>query len=112
RCNGRRPRRMYGEDFWEHGLVHPITHTLDLAYAHYCTAKVARAMNDKHLADDLEKRSGGWINAFDPATGLLRDSEFYEGGKWNYSFRLLHDMRARIHLAAGDDAFAPTRDPS
>ena len=43
------------------------------------------------------------VNAFDPGTGLLRDSEFYEGGKWNYSFRLLHDMAARIALAGGDD---------
>ena len=48
-------------------------------------------------------RGRRWVNAFDPATGLLRDSEFYEGGKWNYSFRLLHDMAARIALAGGDD---------
>jgi predicted alpha-1,2-mannosidase len=99
-------RRMYGEDFFEHGVVHPITHTLDLAFAHYCTAQVARALNDRGLADDLERRSRGWINAFDPATGLLRDSEYYEGGKWNYSFRLLHDMAGRIALAGGDEAFA------
>jgi predicted alpha-1,2-mannosidase len=98
-------RRMYGEDFFEHGVVHPITHTLDLAYAHHCTAKVARALGDQHLADDLERRGRRWVNAFDPATGLLRDSEFYEGGKWNYSFRLLHDMAARIELAGGDGAF-------
>lgn len=99
-------RRLYGEDFWEHGVVHPITHTLDLAYAHHCTAKVARALGDHRLADDLERRGRDWVNAFDPATGLLRDSEFYEGGKWNYSFRLLHDMAARIALAGGDRAFA------
>ncbi|HWS38876.1 MAG TPA: glycoside hydrolase domain-containing protein [Actinoplanes sp.] len=99
-------RRLYGEDFWEHGVVHPITHTLDLAYAHHCTAKVARALNDHRLAADLERRSQGWINAFDPSTGLLKDSEFYEGGKWNYSFRLLHDMAGRIELAGGDRAFA------
>ena len=86
-------RRLYGEDFIEHGFVHPITHTLDLAYAHHCTAQVARALGDKQLADELDTRSRWWVNAFDPATGLLRDSEFYEGGKWNYSFRLLHDMR-------------------
>jgi predicted alpha-1,2-mannosidase len=98
-------RRMYGEDFFEHGVVHPISHTLDLAYAHHCTAQVARALNDRRLADDLEQRSRGWVNAFDPATGLLRDSEFYEGGKWNYSFRLVHDMAARIALAGGDRAF-------
>jgi putative alpha-1,2-mannosidase len=98
-------RRMYGEDFFEHGLVHPVTHTLDLAYAHHCTAQVARAIGDGRLADDLERRGRWWINAFDPATGLLRDSEFYEGGKWNYSFRLVHDMAARIALAGGDNAF-------
>jgi putative alpha-1,2-mannosidase len=98
-------RRMYGEDFFEHGLVHPITHTLDLAYAHQCTAQVARAMGDRRLADDLERRGRWWINAFDTGTGLLRDSEYYEGGKWNYSFRLVHDMAARIALAGGDDAF-------
>jgi putative alpha-1,2-mannosidase len=98
-------RRMYGEDFFEHGVVHPITHTLDLAYAHHCTAQVARALNDRGLADDLDERSRQWVNAFDPTTGLLRDSEFYEGGKWTYSFRLLHDMAGRIKLAGGDDAF-------
>ena len=103
-------RRMYGEDFWEHGIVHPISHTLDLAYAHHCTAQVARALNDRRLADDLEERSRGWVNAFDPATGLLRDSEFYEGGKWNYSFRLLHDMAGRIALSGGDKAFIRTLD--
>jgi putative alpha-1,2-mannosidase len=98
-------RRMYGEDFFEHGVVHPVSHTLDLAYGHFCTARVARAVNDHRLADDLEWRARGWINAFDPATGLLRDSEFYEGGKWNYSFRLIHDMAARIELAGGDPGF-------
>ena len=45
------------------------------------------------------------MNAFDPATGLLKESTFYEGGKWNYSFRLVHDMAARIALAGGDEAF-------
>nr|WP_127508768.1 GH92 family glycosyl hydrolase [Actinoplanes solisilvae] len=98
-------RRMYGEDFYEHGVVHPITHTLDLAYGYHCTARVARALNDHRLAADLEERSRGWINAFDPDSGLLRNSEFYEGGKWNYSFRLLHDMRARIEVAGGDARF-------
>ncbi|WP_307835647.1 glycoside hydrolase domain-containing protein [Paractinoplanes ferrugineus] len=98
-------RRMYGEDFFEHGRVHPITHTLDLAYGHHCTARVARSLNDRRLADDLERRGRQWVNAFDPDTGLLRDSEFYEGGKWNYSFRLVQDMAARIDLAGGDSAF-------
>jgi putative alpha-1,2-mannosidase len=98
-------RRLYGEDFFDHGVVRPITHTLDLAYGYHCTAQVARALGDAGLADDLEVRGRQWVNAYDPATGLLHDSEFYEGGRWNYSFRLLHDMRARIALAGGDAAF-------
>lgn len=98
-------RRMYGEDFIEKGIVHPITHTLDLAYAHYCTAKVARAVGDTPLAAESEERSAGWVNAFDASNGLLKDSEYYEGGKWNYSFRLMHDMAGRIALAGGDEAF-------
>jgi predicted alpha-1,2-mannosidase len=103
-------RRLYGEDFYEHGRVHPITHTLDLAYAYRCTAQVAAAVNDHRLADDLRRRARWWVNAFDPVTGLLLDSEYYEGGKWNYSFRLLHDMAARIALAGGDDAFVAVLD--
>jgi putative alpha-1,2-mannosidase len=91
-------------------VVHPITHTLDLAYAYHCTAPVARAVGDRRLADDLEKRAAWWVNAFDGQTGLLHDSVFYEGGKWNYSFRLIHDMAARIALAGGDDAFVTMLD--
>ncbi len=103
-------RRLYGEDFIEQGIVHPITHTLDLAFAHHCTAQIARALGEKEFADELEDRSRWWVNAFDPATGLLKDSEYYEGGKWNYSFRLLHDMRGRIEVAGGDDAFVALLD--
>ncbi|MGZ4601983.1 MAG: glycoside hydrolase domain-containing protein [Kineosporiaceae bacterium] len=98
-------RRMYGEDFIEHGIVHPISHSLDLAYAHHCTAQVARAVGDVRLAEELAGRARRWVNAFEPDGGLLRDSTFYEGGKWNYSFRILHDMAARIARAGGDEAF-------
>lgn len=62
-------------------------------------------MGDERLARQLEAHGGDWINAFDGATGLLVDSTYYEGGPWNYSFRLLHDMARRIELAGGDDAF-------
>ncbi|SDI07475.1 Putative alpha-1,2-mannosidase [Actinokineospora alba] len=103
-------RRMYGEDFYEHGVVHPISHTLDLAYAYHCTSGVARAMNDVPLAKQLDERALLWPNAFDPATGLLHDSSFYEGGKWNYSFRLMHDMAGRIALAGGDEKFVAMLD--
>jgi putative alpha-1,2-mannosidase len=103
-------RRAYGEDFLLRGVAHPITHTLDLALAYFCTAKVARFVGDHALADQFEGLAGQWRNAFDTTSGLLVDSEFYEGGKWNYSFRILHDMQARIELAGGDDAFVELLD--
>ncbi len=97
--------RTYGEEFVEKGIVHPMTHTLDLSYGYYCTAKVARSLRDHELADELDRYVGSWVNAYDERTGLLKDSTYYEGSKYNYSFRLLHDMRGRIALSGGDQAF-------
>ncbi|GAA1512185.1 putative alpha-1,2-mannosidase [Agromyces terreus] len=98
-------RRTYGEDFLLRGFAEPISHTLDLAHGYWCTAKVAERVGDRALVEQFGALAAQWINAFDVATGLLRDSTFYEGSKFNYSFRLLHDMRSRIDLAGGDDAF-------
>ncbi len=98
-------RRAFGEEFVDHGITHPVTHTLDLAQAYACTARIARLVGDDALADRFDDLATRWVNAFDPETGLLIDSTFYEGGRWNYSFRLVHDMERRIALAGGDDAF-------
>jgi putative alpha-1,2-mannosidase len=103
-------RRYYGEDYLEKGIAHPVTHTLDLAYGYHCTALVARHVGDHELADHLDVLAERWVNAFDPETGLLVDSTFYEGGPWNYSFRLLHDMAARVEQVGGDDAFVDVLD--
>jgi putative alpha-1,2-mannosidase len=103
-------RRTYGEDYLENGLAHPVPHTLDLAQGYQCTAQIARRVGDDVLAGQLEMLSEGWRNAFDPQTGLLIDSTFYEGGAWNYSFRIVHDMASRIELAGGDHAFVDMLD--
>jgi putative alpha-1,2-mannosidase len=97
-------RRSYGEDYLLRGLAEPISHTLDLAFGYQCTAKVASYVGDNQLAVQFERLSGQWVNAFAP-DGLLLDSTYYEGGRWNYSFRLLHDMRTRIGLAGGEGEF-------
>ncbi len=103
-------RRTYGEDFLLRGLAHPISHTLDLAFGYWCTSVVAAAVGDRTLVEQFAPLAAQWRNAFDPGSGLLRDSTFYEGGVWNYSFRLLHDMAGRIELAGGDDAFTAMLD--
>ncbi len=103
-------RRAYGEEFLERGITHPITHTLDVAFGYRCSAVVARHLGDDALADQFEVLASRWTAAYDPATGLLVDSTFYEGGKWNYSFRLGHDMAGRIDLAGGDGSFVELLD--
>ena len=103
-------RRMYGEEFLERGVTHPVTHTLDIASGYHCTARVARVVGDDALAGRFDALAELWRNAFDPVTGLLVDSTFYEGGKWNYSFRLVHDMRGRIELAGGPERFVELLD--
>ncbi len=103
-------RRTYGEDFLLTGEAHPISHTLDLAFGYWCTAKVARLVGDRALLEEFAPMAQRWVNAFDPETGLLKDSTYYEGTKHNYSFRLTHDMAGRIALSGGDDAFVAQLD--
>lgn len=103
-------RRTYGEEFLQYGEAHPISHTLDLAFGYWCTTKVARAVGDRALIEELAPLAQRWVNAFDPETGLLKDSTFYEGTRYNYSFRLTHDMAGRIALSGGDDAFVAQLD--
>ena len=94
-----------GEVFLQQGIVHPITHTLDLAYGCYCTARVAKHIGDDRLHQQMLDTADNWRNAYNAETGLLQHSTFYEGGKWNYSFRLLHDMPGRIALSGGVEPF-------
>jgi putative alpha-1,2-mannosidase len=103
-------RRNYGEDFLEHGVAHPVSHTLDLAAGYFASAAIARHLGDRALANQFETMAANWPNAYDRATGLLVDSTFYEGGKWNYSFRLIHDMATRIELAGGEDRYVELLD--
>ena len=103
-------RRGYGEEYLVDGIAHPISHTLDLAGGYHSTARIAHWLGDHALANKFDGLASRWANAFDPKTGLLIDSTFYEGGRWNYSFRLLHDMAARIELAGGERAFVDLLD--
>jgi len=101
--------RAYGEAFFQDGVVHPLTHTLDLAYGCFCTAAIASEMGDTTVGAQMLEYASQWKNAFDQ-TGILKDSTYYEGSKFNYSFRLLHDMASRIVLAGGDTAFVDLLD--
>lgn len=104
-------RQGRGEVFIREGKVHPYTHTLDLAYACYCTAQIARDLGEQALCEEMMALSRNWRNVYDPRTGRLsEDSKYYEGGNWNYSFRLFHDMAGRIALYDREQAFVEDLD--
>ncbi len=103
--------RKANSDFLDDGLARPITHTLDLAVASWCTACMSRALGDHATAERFAELATRWRNAYDLATGRLPDDEqYYEGGAWNYSFRLLHDMAGRIGLYENEEAFVADLD--
>lgn len=93
-------------EFARNHVVHPLSHTLDLAFANWCIAQMAKRLGDQVIYDKSIPLAYHWTNAFDPETGLLsEDSDYYEGEHWNYSFRFLHDMIGRINLAGGEKRF-------
>lgn len=92
--------RMENVDFVDKGLLHPLTHTLDLSGACFCIAQIAEYVGDTKTYKEMVELSENWKNAYED-TGLLGESNYYEGGLWNYSFRLLHNMEDRIALSKG-----------
>ena len=98
-------------DYLDNGITKPrLTHTLDLAGACFCTALIAKGQGDTPLFHQMMRLSENWKNAYDPDSGLLRAGTYYEGGRWNYSFRLLHNMRDRIRLFRSPEDFVKTMD--
>ena len=92
-------------DFFSEGIVYPVTHTLDLAGACYCTAQLAQGLGRDSLYEEMMALSSRWKNVYDRTTGRLIEAEYYEGGLWNYSFRLLHDMAGRIAVYPTEAGF-------
>ena len=94
------------DEYAKNHVVHPLSHTLDIAYAHWCVAQMAKRQGDEKIYNTCFPLSRHWPNAFDSKTGILRiDSDYYEGENWNYSFRFLHDMVGRIKLAGGEERY-------
>ena len=99
-------RKSRFADYGNRFRADPLSHTFDIAYAHFCMARMARKVGHQLIHDRATALSVHWRNAIDEKTGLLsEDSTYYEGENWNYSFRLLHDMKERIELAGGESKF-------
>jgi putative alpha-1,2-mannosidase len=98
-------------DFVETGFTERYTHILDMADACYYTAQLAKHLGENETYKKLVDLSKNWINAYDKETGLLSEkSLYYEGGNWNYSFRLQHNMKERISLYKKEEDFVKDLD--
>lgn len=99
-------RRGKFAEFARNHVVEPLTHTLDIAFANWCIAQMAKRQGDQIIYDKSIPLGHFWTNAFDPETGLMKkESDYYEGENWNYSFRFFHDMVGRINFAGGEERF-------
>ncbi len=75
------------------------SHILDMAEAFTALSILAEGLGKAELAARLREQGRKVTSAFD-ADGIMRaDSPYYEGNRYNYSFRPLADMEMRIALA-------------
>ena len=79
---------------------------LDMTEGCALAAKLAREIGEDAIAEELEPLAALWPMVYDTGTGLLKtDCRYYEGTHYNYSFRQMVDMDARIALAGGKERF-------
>lgn len=95
--------------------------TLDAAYGDFCIAQVAEVLNCPDIAEEYRLRAKNYRNLFDPATGFMRprDSkgeqrpdfspfawgrDYTEGGPWQTSFFVPHDVDGLAALHGGKEA--------
>ena len=99
------------KDFTEQHRCVSHTFLLDTAEACALAADIAEETGDDETAALLRPYAALWKTAYDENTGLLgADSSYYEGTLYNYSFRQMADMPARIALAGGNERFVKLLD--
>ncbi|MFT8645580.1 GH92 family glycosyl hydrolase [Gluconacetobacter sp.] len=91
--------------------------TLDDAYDDWCVAQVARAVGRQADYEQFLRRSEDYRKLFNPATRFMQarnldgswadpDTGWTEGGKWVYTFDVLHDVGGLSGLMGGRAALA------
>lgn len=86
------------KDFTD-GCAQFASHILDMAEAYNALALLAEQLGDASRAKRFAEYGKRFIGAFDD-DGLMReDSRYYEGNRYNYSFRPLSCMKERLDIA-------------
>ncbi|WP_410522480.1 GH92 family glycosyl hydrolase [Muribaculum intestinale] len=110
------PGHIEGEENWS------LSKTLEYAFDDYCIALMAEKMGRKDVADKFYRRSGNYVNVYNPATSFMqpRDSkgdfldgfnpddyteDICESNGWQYFWSVQHDIDGLIDLVGGKDRF-------
>lgn len=97
-----------------------VNKTLDYAYGDFCIARVAALLGETKIAACYDKRAQNYRNIFDPQTGFMRGrdkdgqmaepfdefgwgGEYTEGGPWQNSFAVYHDIDGLAELYGGKE---------
>lgn len=103
------------DDYMKYGFLsmenesESVSKTLEYAYDDWCIARMAQMLGKDSLAKVFYRRSGSWINVFDPGTGHMRprtygrwlspfeprevNNHYTEANSWHYSFSVPHDLQ-------------------
>lgn len=103
-------RELSREDFkvfLESGYFERYTHILDTSDALMLAGEI---ITDADLKGRMEELARAWENAYSKDGFMSEDSPYYEGDRFNYSFRIQKNMEERIAMAGGKERFADMLD--
>jgi putative alpha-1,2-mannosidase len=106
-CIERELARKDYERFLREGYFDRYTHILDVTDACLCVADITK--NDL-LKERLLKLAACWTNAYAEDGLMSKDSKYYEGDRYTYSFRIQKNMPERVEFAGGKTRFASMLD--
>jgi len=101
-CVKRELAREDFKSFLEDGVFERYTHIIDTTDACFAAAEI---VEDEALKAQLLELAQNWRNAYDEDGLMSTKSEYYEGDRYTYSFRLQKNMDERIEAAGGKERF-------
>lgn len=106
-CIARELARDDYKVFIENGIFEAYTHILDVTDACFDVAKLTE---NKELKERLLSLAENWRKAYGDDGIMSDESEYYEGDKYTYSFRIQANIEERVELAGGKERFAKLLD--
>ena len=91
----------YKEDYLKNSLS-SVTKILDIAWIAQSYAELCKKLGKTDYEEYFNSLVNGWQKVFGEDGLLTENSSYYEGNRWNYSFRLTPLAKERIALCGKD----------